>query len=49
VGDPGHPLSTAELLAETLPGAELHVAEHLADVLRWTERVEELLDRASIS
>jgi pimeloyl-ACP methyl ester carboxylesterase len=43
VGDPGHPLSTAELLAATLPHAELHVARDLGDVLGWTDRVEQFL------
>jgi pimeloyl-ACP methyl ester carboxylesterase len=47
VDDPGHPLSTAELLAATLPQAELHVARDLGDVLGWTERVETLLDRVA--
>ena len=45
VGDDGHPLSTAELLAETLPDAELQVAQDLGDVLGWTDRVEAFLDR----
>jgi pimeloyl-ACP methyl ester carboxylesterase len=44
VGDPGHPLSTAELLAEELPRAELRVAHDLGDVLGWTNHVEEFLD-----
>jgi pimeloyl-ACP methyl ester carboxylesterase len=43
--DPGHPLSTAELLAETLPDAELQVAGDLMDVLGWTDRVLAFLDQ----
>ena len=43
--DPGHPLSTAEDLVELIPGAELEVAGQLADVVSWTDRVEEFLDR----
>jgi pimeloyl-ACP methyl ester carboxylesterase len=34
--DPGHPLGTAERLAELLPDAELHVARRLRDVTGWT-------------
>ena len=45
IGDPGHPVSTSELLAETIPGAELHVAQDLADVLGWTDRVATFLDQ----
>jgi pimeloyl-ACP methyl ester carboxylesterase len=30
--DPGHPLSTAEVLAERMPSAELRVVESLAEV-----------------
>ena len=35
VGDPTHPLSTAETLAATLPDARMDVAESAADVDRW--------------
>jgi pimeloyl-ACP methyl ester carboxylesterase len=35
--DPGHPVSTAERLAELLPRAELHVARRLRDVGTWTD------------
>jgi 3-oxoadipate enol-lactonase len=45
--DPGHPLSTAEDLVELIPYAELEVAGQLADVVSWTDRVEEFLDRIS--
>ncbi len=45
--DPGHPLSTAEDLVELIPQAELEVAGQLADVVSWTDRVEEFLDRIS--
>jgi pimeloyl-ACP methyl ester carboxylesterase len=41
--DPGHPVSTAERLAELLPRAELHVAQRLRDVGTWTDRVEAFL------
>jgi pimeloyl-ACP methyl ester carboxylesterase len=43
--DPGHPLSTAEQLAELLPDAELEVARRLQDVSTWTDRVEAFLGR----
>ena len=43
--DPGHPLSTAERLAELLPDAELAVARRIRDVLSWTDRVEAFLGR----
>jgi pimeloyl-ACP methyl ester carboxylesterase len=42
--DPGHPLSTAERLAELLPDAELVVARRLRDVVPWTDRVVAFLD-----
>lgn len=42
-GDPGHPLSTAERLAETLPRAELRVADDLDAVRAWSPAVCELL------
>jgi 3-oxoadipate enol-lactonase len=45
--DPGHPLSTAEDLVELIPQAELEVAGQLADVVGWTDRVEEFLDRVT--
>jgi pimeloyl-ACP methyl ester carboxylesterase len=38
--DPGHPLRTAETLAELLPDAELHVARRLGDVTGWTRLVD---------
>jgi pimeloyl-ACP methyl ester carboxylesterase len=44
-GDAGHPLSTAELLTELLPNAELNVAGELMDLLSWTDLVEAFLDR----
>jgi pimeloyl-ACP methyl ester carboxylesterase len=34
--DPGHPVATAERLAELLPDAELHVARRLREVTGWT-------------
>jgi 3-oxoadipate enol-lactonase len=44
-GDPGHPLATAERLAELLPDAELNVAGELMDLLSWTDQVEAFLER----
>jgi pimeloyl-ACP methyl ester carboxylesterase len=44
-GDEGHPLSTAELLTELLPDAELNVAAELMDLLSWTDLVETFLER----
>jgi hypothetical protein len=38
-GDPGHPVATAEVLAEVLPQATLEVAEDLPTVLAWPEKV----------
>jgi pimeloyl-ACP methyl ester carboxylesterase len=38
-GDPGHPESTAERLAELIPHAELHVAQRIRDVLGWPATV----------
>ncbi|WP_347756615.1 alpha/beta hydrolase [Agrococcus sp. ProA11] len=35
IGDPSHPLSTAERLVGLLPDATLHVASTPADVARW--------------
>lgn len=37
-GDPGHPVSTAEGLAEALPNAQLHVTETHEDLLTWGAR-----------
>jgi pimeloyl-ACP methyl ester carboxylesterase len=42
-GDPGHPLSTAEELADLMVMSELHVAADLADVRRWPALVREFL------
>jgi pimeloyl-ACP methyl ester carboxylesterase len=38
-GDDGHPLSTAQRLAELIPGATLSVATQLTDLAAWPERV----------
>jgi len=43
--DDGHPLSTAEALHELLPESELLVANELADIGPWTDKVIALLDR----
>lgn len=36
-GDPGHPMATAERLAELMPHARLHAASTLADLRTWTD------------
>jgi pimeloyl-ACP methyl ester carboxylesterase len=46
-GDDGHPLSTAERLAELIPGAKLSVAKRLADLADWPKQVAELGARQS--
>ncbi|MET9323513.1 alpha/beta hydrolase [Streptomyces sp. NPDC003038] len=43
--DPGHPLSTAATLAESLPDAELHVSRTRADILTWGERIARFVTR----
>lgn len=42
-GDPGHPVSTAERLAEALPHVEVRVAVSRHDFDSWTERVRQFL------
>ena len=42
-GDPGHPVSTAEQLAELLPGAQLHISHDAAGIESWGERIAEFL------
>ena len=42
-GDPAHPVSTAEALAEQIVMSELHVATDLAGVRQWPELVREFL------
>jgi pimeloyl-ACP methyl ester carboxylesterase len=42
-GDPGHPVSTSERLAELLPHADLHVAQKLREVGTWTTHIEAFL------
>jgi 3-oxoadipate enol-lactonase len=42
-GDPAHPVSTAENLAELMVMSELHVADDLAGVRRWPELVRDFL------
>ncbi|WP_291052684.1 alpha/beta fold hydrolase [Herbiconiux sp.] len=37
-GDPGHPVSTSEKLAEAIAGSQLHVSESHDDLLTWGER-----------
>jgi 3-oxoadipate enol-lactonase len=43
VDDAGHPVSTAEILADTLPAADLHVASDLDAVRSWPGVVETFL------
>jgi pimeloyl-ACP methyl ester carboxylesterase len=43
-GDPGHPLSTAEQLAEILPSAQLHIAETPAQLQTWGQTAAAFLD-----
>ena len=46
-GDPGHPMATAERLAELLPHATLHAATTRADLLTWTDLTIDFLDAAA--
>jgi len=46
-GDPIHPISTAERLAEVMPDAELVVARSLADIRGWPDRLHGLLERVN--
>ena len=46
-GDDGHPLSTAERLAELLPDATLSVAKRLQDLGVWPQQVAEFCARQS--
>lgn len=41
--DPGHPLSTAEMLADLMVQGELHVAHDMDEVRRWPWRVRDFL------
>lgn len=41
--DPGHPVSTAVTLHDTLPCSTLHVAQTVADIRGWGENVVEFL------
>jgi pimeloyl-ACP methyl ester carboxylesterase len=41
--DPVHPLSSAEYLAATMPGATMHVSGTVDDVRTWPERIEKFL------
>ena len=42
-GDAGHPVSTADMLAATMPNAALHVAHDLAAIRRWPALVHRFL------
>lgn len=46
-GDPIHPISTAERLAEVMPDAELVVAGSLAEIRAWPARLQAFLERAT--
>jgi 3-oxoadipate enol-lactonase len=43
-GDPGHPVSTAEALAELVPGAELVLSSTWSEVQGWTGRIAAFLE-----
>jgi pimeloyl-ACP methyl ester carboxylesterase len=45
-GDPGHPVSTAERLADLIAGSRLVVARTRADLERWTDEVIDLIGRS---
>ena len=42
-GDPGHPESTANRLAELLPNREIHIARQLTDVFGWSTAIADFL------
>ncbi|WP_189080698.1 alpha/beta fold hydrolase [Mangrovihabitans endophyticus] len=44
--DPVHPVSSARLLADTLPDARLHVSDTVADIRAWPNRIESFLAEA---
>lgn len=46
-GDPGHPLSTAEHLAELITDSRLVIARSRVDLGRWTDEMIDLVSRAS--
>lgn len=37
-GDPGHPVTTAERLAELMPHASLSIARTAGDLASWTQQ-----------
>ncbi|GAA0766123.1 alpha/beta hydrolase [Ideonella azotifigens] len=41
--DPAHPVSTAETLAALLPNAQLHVAQHIAEIATWGDQAARFL------
>ncbi|MEV6653747.1 alpha/beta fold hydrolase [Streptomyces sp. NPDC051219] len=41
--DPGHPMSTAQTLAQSLPHADLYVSRSRADIGTWGERIAKYL------
>jgi 3-oxoadipate enol-lactonase len=43
--DPGHPVSTAEKLVETIPDSELRIAKTSADIAGWGDRAATFLGR----
>ena len=42
-GDPGHPVSSAERLAELISGADLHVARSRSDLDAWNDHIIRLI------
>lgn len=43
-GDPGHPVSTADALGETLPNVQVSVASTAADFTSWSDQLQAFLD-----
>lgn len=48
-GDPGHPVSTAEALADLLPDVELEVARTRPELDTWTATIARFLERVDAS
>ncbi|MGB5756031.1 MAG: hypothetical protein WBM50_03880, partial [Acidimicrobiales bacterium] len=44
-GDPAHPVSSAEQLADLMPGAELSLASTMAELQTWSGRLVDFLAR----
>ena len=48
-GDPGHPIGSAERLAELIDGSTLVVASSASDLERWTAEIIHLVDRVAVN